>query len=925
MNNHIKRLMITSVIISLFVLTIFTPPSTSGSIQNPISTPYQINGTELFVENFTTTTYMDPVTTAIGWGDGTVMNDRNETWFFLDSYSTTQPVYDLDVQGRKVYLTGYNPSSSVDSLVALDINDPLNILFCSARNSLTYMTAIAVDGDVAYTGTGTIPSFGTINTYNISDPYLLGGVGVYLDGAGADGMVSDIETNGRLVFYTVYNSSSSRSLRLIDAQDPDSLIEYICDWTTDKALGLDVQNNLAYIAASTEGMYILDVSQKSTVVELSHLPLPGNATEVIVDGGIAYVAAEEFVHTVDISNPADPILLDSYETLVGMGYDLVKQGDTLFVADALDVAILDVADPKNIQEVDLIGPFNRARAVDLYGGVLVIGSNNGILTFQASSVSPTGILDFEYVRSHYPNHFNDLQSWDVRVDDKIAYIAGGPDGFYTLDVSNPYEPEVLDHFEIPSGQIARKLEKSGHFIYCTTTDGLFVFDVSDPSNIVESAFESRIGALDVCVTGDVAFVSLDGTVLSGFVAYNISTPGNAAHMYNVVVGTNITALSVQGPHLYLVDDVLAGFADSFYIYQLLDMAHPIKISTIARYAEHYDICVDGDIAYLASKVWSTIYDVQDPFSPIFKGDINIGSGPIHAMGVWQFGSYTMTAAGDEGVYLIDNPILTPPTGSQYTGVTDALQVTTEGDFTYVAAKDEFVILRHFESPAATFVPLTTLAQSLTINAPFGDGELTTATLFADDFIQGGSEMNYYMSADGGVHWELVVNGLAHSFVDRGIELQWKAEITSLIDACPRIYEVQIEYNYNLRPTLPTINAIEDKFIGTFKASWAASIDDVSVEYEVQVGDSIGFSNILADKTTTKTSATFVVGATGTIYVRVRAIDGEGLTSAWSLTQLNVSFSSLYFGLIIGGVVLIVAIVVTILIFVKKRKNKILER
>ncbi|MHA1505443.1 MAG: hypothetical protein ACTSPT_09675, partial [Candidatus Heimdallarchaeota archaeon] len=208
MRNNKRQIMITMVIISLFALTVYSPPIISGKTA-PIAQPFRINGTELFVENFTTTTFKDPGTTTPGWSsDEYLHNTRNSTWTLLDSFATTQIVYDLDVQGRKVFYAGYNPGSSVDSLVALDINNPSVINFCSARTSLTAMMTIAIDGNAGYTGTGILPQSGSINTYNVSDPYNLNGAPVFLVGAPTDGLVTDIETNGHLVYYTVYNSST---------------------------------------------------------------------------------------------------------------------------------------------------------------------------------------------------------------------------------------------------------------------------------------------------------------------------------------------------------------------------------------------------------------------------------------------------------------------------------------------------------------------------------------------------------------------------------------------------------------------------------------------------------------------------------------------------------------------------------------------
>ena len=58
--------------------------------------------------------------------------------------------------------------------------------------------------------------------------------------------------------------------------------------------------------------------------------LPGNATDVILDGSFAYVSlGDAGVALVDVSNPALPVLRDIYDT-VGISSQMVLQGNTLF-------------------------------------------------------------------------------------------------------------------------------------------------------------------------------------------------------------------------------------------------------------------------------------------------------------------------------------------------------------------------------------------------------------------------------------------------------------------------------------------------------------------------------------------------------------------------------------------------------------------
>ncbi|MCK5159923.1 MAG: hypothetical protein KAR08_12230, partial [Candidatus Heimdallarchaeota archaeon] len=153
---------------------------------------------------------------------------------------------------------------------------------------------------------------------------------------------------------------------------------------------------------------------------------------------------------------------------------------------------------------------------------------------------------------------------------------------------------------------------------------------------------------------------------------------------------------------------------------------------------------------------------------------------------------------DEGVSLIDASI---PTAiiqdSVYPDATRALQITTHGDFTYVANMSSLVILRHFLSAGNTFTPIatTSLAQSSEIgNVPEGD-IVTSATLTVDELTPAGTDIEYLMSADGGNNWEPVTPGVLHEFVNDGHELQWQALFTGPSERSPYLYELTINFEY----------------------------------------------------------------------------------------------------------------------------------
>jgi hypothetical protein len=777
------------IITSLLLVFFFTSSSISltntfGLKDDGLTTEISCAGTDVFVEDFFTTTFEDPVTTASGWGDGVLTNARDFSWALLDYYATPYEARSVDVQGRKAYVAQYHPYSTDHTIGCYDINEPTNIRLLSERNSLTRTLTFEVDGDVGYTGRydNGVQSF---NTYNVSNPVGFAAGGAYTFGLAQDGYVTDIDPEGPIIFYTVFNSASGYSLRAAIVEDPTIVTPISPSWFYDKALGLEVEGGLAYVAASIDGLYILNVSSKYTMAEVGHVYLPGNATDVILDGRFAYVACGDAgVALVDIRDPTSPKLEDVYDT-DGIARRLVLQGNTLFVADGPGgVCVLDVASHKFLSFVSIM-PMPFVWDVDLYGGVLVAVSNDGIYTYK---IYPgAGILDFS--DSYYINTWDDLQVWDVRVVGDIAYVAGGPDGFYTLNVRDPNNPILLDHTDPPG--FYRKLDVQGSYAHVITDDLWQIYDISDPTNIRQEKLIYTNDVLDIFLQGDIAYLTWQ---LGSYVAVNVSLVHSWYVVDEPLINRNVTAIWVQGPHVYVVTASEA-MESNIFIYQKTDLLNQEYAANLVSWGRYYDIKVDGDWGYASDRDWLVVFNFTDPYNPVWINDVGLPA-YIKSYGVWNFGPYIMNAGGTDGVHLVDATDAPLYTGTNYADATGALQITSCGDYTYVANMSSLVILRHFESAGDTYIPGTVLAQST--NYTYVEGKkvyIVNATLKPTMLNPQGCTIDYYMSNDGGTNWELVTPNVCHTFVNNGKELLWRAEFSGQRDRSIHLSNIEIEYSF----------------------------------------------------------------------------------------------------------------------------------
>ncbi len=875
---------------------------------------------ETYSEDFTTTTYRDDgETTARGWGGGSVALQRDYSIELLDYYEITAgPVKSLDVQGRKAYVTAHNTSTATGSLRILDISDPNNILMTDDRGSSTLIGSCAVDGDIVAVGTDN----GWVGLYNVSDPT---NIPFPVSQVNLDGNVTSLEFEGKFLYVGLYGSSSGKGLLTFDIEDPSNPIKIENAYIFSKVLGVEVRDQIAFVADDSWGMFIENLTNPYNIQLIKQVDTTtGNTTDVLVDGGYAYLAdGVDGARIVDIQDFTASSITGSYDT-DGYAQRLAKQGDTLFVADGDNgVVILDVADPENPVYVDRIDlPYTWD--VDMYGENLLVSTDDGVYSYKVSTVASipqVGIYD-EY------------DAKDVVVQGDLAYVAAGVDGLLTIDVSNPTNPVLLDKYNHSNSVNYVSVDVQGYHVYVTSVGGslagLLSFDVSDPSAI---KYLNRVifsYGYDVCVAGDLAVIA-DGTL--GMYLLNISDPTSMGPNIDVMHDIdNYTAVDIQGHFIYTVG---TGSTHGFYVYDATDL-HNLVITDTRTLVSLSDVRVEGDYAFLADgSSGGYLYNVTDPH--IIPGPLDYYN-PLNNVtyGIDIVGRYMLMAERTGGVHLLNasNPSDLQLIASYTSPTIDALRVTVAGDFAYVAAGNSLVILHLFNSAGATY-ETSNVARSLEIDTT--TQLIENATLTYSSQISAGSNITWALSADGGAHWMTAFHGIEIAFDYPGTDLRWRATLAAPTGTVsPVIDSLQIDYEVNALPTAPELNDLgttDDD--GDITVNWNASTDDGAIDhYILEMSLVSNFSTVILNWTPTTISQDITGLNNGTHYFRVRAVDDDGALSDWSSTEsVDVEIPAQTsttdtntgpFALPVDGTTLIIIIaavlgIVVIIIILKRRK------
>lgn len=281
------------------------------------------------------------------------------------------------VQGKAVLLqasygVGIADAADLTPLARFDIPETIS--------KLNYVNDFAVAGDVAY-----LPSMYTgLHVVDLSDPLQpteLNRSSIFVN----DGGLLWIATQDDFL-YIGRGGFSDNWLKVIDAADPSNLV-LRGDIPVSKIDRLQVHGRYVYAAdddvtSSVSGLHVFDIGNPDEPIEVAlYQGCPGAESfgshpvldvEIAADGARAYVACNDRMHIVDLSEPSQPSLLGEYfpsgPEFLWSGRAVATRGDRAWFSDFNGVHELDVSDPADprvlkVNETGLM-PATRLRALE---------------------------------------------------------------------------------------------------------------------------------------------------------------------------------------------------------------------------------------------------------------------------------------------------------------------------------------------------------------------------------------------------------------------------------------------------------------------------------------------------------------------------------------------------------------------------------
>lgn len=539
----------------------------------------------------------------------------------------------IQVRDGFVYVVGGDAGLSV-----LDVSNPESPQLVGGLAIDGYSLDVSVEGDLAFViqrPSGTRPTSNLV-VVDLTIPALPRVVG-HLD---LPGGAAKIEASGDMVYVSDYwwiaASQEFGGLRVVDVTEPSAprlagriAMTPMTDMTVVERLGYAVGDLV---------LYVLDLSAPASPRISSSLVLPGRATAVVVQGGLAYVAGgDQGLLVVDIAAPSAPRILG--RASFGPASLVDVAGTLAFVVDdQRGLRVFDVADPTAPRflaaAADLSGTAYTVQVVNqlayvpsgtdlqvidvsapseprLVGSVAVRGRINLRVVGNLAYVCGGEVGTLQIVDVTLPSKPHILGSVDglvspfaVDIVGDLAYVADLARGLMVVDVSMPSTPRVIGG--IATIKSPSDVEVSGGLAYLATENGLQVVDISEPRSpqVVGradfSAAEAQVRPWTVNVDGTLAYVgghsNQDGKETKGVVAVvDVAVPSAPR-----VVGLLELPPTNAIPNISVMDK-LVYVADRDVGLQVVDATVPSAMRMVANFAglEAWDVDVVDGLAVVA--------------------------------------------------------------------------------------------------------------------------------------------------------------------------------------------------------------------------------------------------------------------------------------------------------------------------------------
>ena len=439
---------------------------------------------------------------------------------------------------------------------------------------------------------------------------------------------------------------------------------------------------------------IIKSAVSATAIDRSNVDLVGqiggSISTLAVQGQYAYLGIGPRLVVLDISEPDMPKKIGQSDPFPGTLSSILLQGNHVFLLgnDRENgwLYVFDVSSPSLpilLGNLKLPGPAEALASAD--GIAFISGGWDELWVVDVSNLSRPQLLA-TYQEAHF--------FADVTIIDDFLIVTDEFQGLRILDATNP--KDLIEVEQIVSDDYLRRMTVVDHYGYVAADrDGIHIFNLSDPSQpTIITSFDTPGKAYDIEVAENYAYIAdFEG----GLRILNISNLASPKEVGAYILQGNARHIAVQGGYAYVAT------SNRLSVLDVSDVSDPIEIG-------HYDtpgyaigLRYDTGSVYIADLTGMHIVDVTNPSQLSVIGSYLGASQAVDLALVAHSGAEPYIYLIDEydGVYVLNisdssNPTLERQilnTGSRM------YSIDTQGNYAYIANGTGGLLIFETTSPS----------------------------------------------------------------------------------------------------------------------------------------------------------------------------------------------------------------------------------
>jgi hypothetical protein len=280
-----------------------------------------------------------------------------------------------------------------------------------------------------------------------------------------------------------YINNMESGFNAIDLSDPaiPSLLQFYD--TRQNCNQVIVENDIAYLANDYAGLQIIDIAEPVNPWQLSSLSASSHARGMACKGDFPYLNDGNGLDLVNITDVNQPVRIGYYFDGYGISDDISILGDHLCFSLGYnwpELNFVDVSDPANpllLHSIDLYGGYAY-----YYGLIPLDLTENNVFVGVDTTMRIYDISDFGNPDQVGVYHTG-IEITDVLTYDNVCYIATGGNGFEVVNIQDVTIPKYVRTINT-SGECREMISDENYLFVADGTGGIKIFNISNPNDPV---------------------------------------------------------------------------------------------------------------------------------------------------------------------------------------------------------------------------------------------------------------------------------------------------------------------------------------------------------------------------------------------------------------------------------------------------------